>query len=260
MGNPNSYVMTASLVHRVDARVKIAFLLLVSIFIFAAKPLTLSGIALFVILIFLKTGARARTIVLTLKPALPIFIVIIGVHTLFGGGERFAIGDFASLAVGFHKGLLLVARFALLIMASAIITRTSTPLEMSAALEFILAPLRMLSLPVGALAQTISLAIRFFPQLLGDLQDIQEMQKARGMDMKGVPLRRKLHLANSTIVALLDNTIGRIEDIAAAMEARGYGSGAIRTRLHPLRMRNGDYLLLAVMFLLAIISWISVEI
>jgi energy-coupling factor transport system permease protein len=122
---------------------------------------------------------------------------------------------------------------------------TTPPSTLVAALEKLLRPLRIIRVPTQDLAVMVSMALRFVPTFQEEYHRMKTARLARGGDMKGKGLLRKLKTVISIVVPLILSAFRRADDLAAAMEARGYARGP-RTTLRELRMRGMDFAALAV--------------
>ena len=137
-------------------------------------------------------------------------------------------------------------RLIVLILIGSALTLTTPPVALTDALAWLGRPLRHLRIPSDELALTVTIALRFIPTLLAELDTIMRAQRARGADFsKGGPVRRARALV-PVLVPLFVVSFRRADDLALAMEARCYRSGAPRTRLHPLRARPADACLLGL--------------
>jgi len=97
----------------------------------------------------------------------------------------------------------------------------------------------------------VSLALRFMPVLLEELDRIKTAQLARGADFRSGSVIGRARAAASLAVPLIVGAFRRADELADAMEARGYRNGP-RTMLRELRMTVLDSAALAVMgFLIA---------
>ncbi|MCF8053603.1 MAG: energy-coupling factor transporter transmembrane protein EcfT [Deltaproteobacteria bacterium] len=215
--------------HRIDTRVKILLIIAFSAAVFSAGGALLGTLALLVFAALLVAGLDYREVWLSLKPALPIFILIVALHAL------------VDREGGVLVGLLLVCRFSLLLLLSTVFIRTSSPLEITTALEFLLSPLQILRLPVNALAQTLALAIRFLPLLLEEMSQIAEAQHARGARLPSVRFTQRMKQARMMAGALIGGSITRAEGIAEGLVARGYCLEGKRSRLCEPQLRTRDY-------------------
>jgi len=96
----------------------------------------------------------------------------------------------------------------------------------------------------------VSISLRFVPTLLEEVERIKEAQMARGADFASGGLVKKLKKMATLVIPLILCTFRRADELALAMEGRGYHRGP-RTYLHELKFSRVDYAaLFAVMALL----------
>lgn len=148
----------------------------------------------------------------------------------------------------------------LMILIVTILTSTTSAVELTYALEDILNPLRIFRLPVTVWSTTIALGIRFIPSLLDESERIMKAQASRGLDFKNGNLKDKLLSLTSFIVPLFSIAFKKADELANAMEARGYNPRYTRTRYRDYKIFAIDwfvFLLLAI-FLGIVIALITV--
>jgi len=153
---------------------------------------------------------------------------------------------------GVFRGLFLAMRILLLVSTAALLTATTAPVELADGIEDLLSPLKRLRFPAHELAMMITIALRFIPTLHEEAQKITRAQAARGADFsEGGPIRR----ARAMLPVLVPLTIGafrRADELAEAMESRGYRGGEGRTRYRELRFRARDALALVTAALVVV--------
>ncbi|HET6885095.1 MAG TPA: energy-coupling factor transporter transmembrane component T, partial [Rubrobacteraceae bacterium] len=145
---------------------------------------------------------------------------------------------------GLVKGLFLASRILLLVSTAALLTATTAPVALADGIEDLLSPLKKIRFPAHELAMMITIALRFIPTLHEEAQKITRAQAARGADFsEGGPISR----ARALLPVLVPLTIGafrRADELAEAMESRGYRGDEGRTRYRELRFRTRDALVL----------------
>ena len=185
-----------SLVHRLGAGWKLLGLLGLGTLLFAVEAPWLAAGALVLVLALCRMAAiPAKVAFAQIRPALWI-LAILFVAQVF-------LTDAAT-------GLLLVLRFAALILAASLVTLTTRTADLVAVIEKILSPLGRLGIDVEKIGLAISLAIRFIPAIGAIVEEVREAQWARGKD------RNILALAVPVIVRLLKSA----DTIAEAIDAR----------------------------------------
>ena len=101
----------------------------------------------------------------------------------------------------------------------------------------------------------LALTLRYFPDVIRDYQDISVAQQARGLDMsRKEKLGKRIKNVINICVPLIFTTLDRIELISNAMDLRGFGMHKKRTWYCAKKLGWGDYLALAVCFLLLALS------
>jgi energy-coupling factor transport system permease protein len=118
----------------------------------------------------------------------------------------------------------------------------------------LLSPLKKVRFPAHEVAMMMTIALRFIPTLGEEAEKIKGAQAARGADFsEGGPLRR----ARSLVPVLVPLTVGafrRADELAEAMESRGYKGGQGRTRFRELRFRARDALAIGVTVLVLLMG------
>ena len=243
-----SYLPLNSIIHRLDPRAKICAMLLMMIAIFLPAGY-LGYVVLGICIICVSMLAKLKLSFLwrAMKPMLFMltFLLIINLLVVREGSILFTIGSFAIYSGAVSQTLYIVVRLALMIMITTILTATTKPLELTLAIEDLLKPFQVIHVPAHEIAMMISIALRFIPTLIEETQRIMKAQASRGVDMENGKLMEKVRAILSLIVPLFVSAFQRAEDLAYAMEARGYIPNRPRSRYKQLKMRGKDYLLLA---------------
>lgn len=145
-----------------------------------------------------------------------------------------------------------------MIMVTTILTASTKPLDLTLAIEDLLSPLKRFGFPAHEIAMMISIALRFIPTLIDETNRIMKAQASRGVDLKEGSFKEKIVAILSLIVPLFVSSFQRAEELADAMEARGYVPSATRTRYKQLKHGLKDYVTLgSVTILLGVIIWLS---
>lgn len=240
------YYPGTSLLHRLDPRSKIVATVALAIALFvreAFPPLfVFTGVAIIGAVLSRVPGSWFWR---GLKPVLWLVALTVVVQLLFARGEPLAeLGPFAVTREGIETAGLLSLRLIVLVVLGLLLTFTTPPIPLTDGLAWLLRPLRALHVPTEELALMVTIALRFIPTLLGELQTIMRAQRARGADFsRGGPVRRARALV-PVLVPLFIVSFRRADELALAMEARCYEPGQRRTRLHPLHAGLGDAVLL----------------
>jgi len=171
------------------------------------------------------------------------FALIITVVNMFtvSGDVLFELTDFFATRQGLYQGLLLSSRIVLLLLLSLLFVRSTPVAEMVDGIEAFLKPIRRKAGPIIA---TISITLNFVPMLIRTAQRIKTAQIARGAGHSNGFLSQLLFAFSATL-PLFAAAIHSSEQLALAMEARGYSPSAERTYYSRLMMRPLDWLVIS---------------
>ena len=241
------YIPLDSPIHRMDPRAKIGAMLLVLIAIFFPAGWIGYGIIFAAVsVVILLSRLNISYIWKSMKPMLImlLFLLVINVLVIHTGTPLFTIGPVTVYTDAVMQTLYIVVRLLLMIMITTCLTATTKPLDMTLGLEDLLKPFEKIGVPSHEIAMLISIALRFIPDLIDETNRIIKAQESRGVDLKEGKLTERIGAILSLIVPLFVSAFQRAEDLANAMEARGYQPGEKRTRYKVLKMRTPDWILL----------------
>jgi len=154
------------------------------------------------------------------------------------------LGPLAVDAAGLRTGIFFTVRIMLLVTGTSLLTLTTSPVALTGGIERALAPLARVRVPVGELAMTLTIALRFIPTTVEEADRIVTAQVSRGVSFdRGGPLARARAYA-PVLVPLFYQLFRRADALATAMEARCYHGTEGRTRLHEHRMGPSDWAVL----------------
>ena len=252
------YLPLTSIIHNMDPRAKIGAMLLMMVAIFIPAGYTgyiIIGIA--VVLTALLAKLKLSFLWRAMKPMLFMlsFLLIINLLVVRSGDVLITIGSWNIYTDALTQTLYIVIRLALMIMITTILTATTKPLELTLGIEDLLKPFKVIGVPAHDIAMMISRAVRCIPTLIEETQRIMKAQASRGVDMENGKLMEKVKAILSLIVPLFVSAFQRAEELAYAMEARGYIPSRPRTRYKQLKMHGKDValLLLSVLILVGMI-------
>ena len=135
----------------------------------------------------------------------------------------------------------IVLRLINLVLLSSILTFTTSPMDLKNGLESLMKPLKVIKVPTSEIAMMISLVLRFIPTLLEETNKIIKAQASRGADFSESGLRQKMKQIISLLVPMFVVSFKRADDLANAMESRGYVIGEKRTSIDIMKMEFRDY-------------------
>ena len=241
-----------TVVHRLDPRTKLLWLIGYIVALFLANNVT--GYALMLLVLAGESAAakiKPKTLLSGMKPL--IFIVIFtGLLNLFyGSGEPlWQFWVFKITEDGIRRAAFMVLRILLLVCGAFLLTYTTSPLQLTDGLEKLLGPLKKLHVPVSELAMMISIALRFIPTLIEETDKIMSAQKARGASFDTGKLTERAKALIPLLVPLFVSAFRRADELATAMECRCYTTGGGRTRMKVLKYEARDFIALAVIALI----------
>jgi energy-coupling factor transport system permease protein len=141
-----------------------------------------------------------------------------------------------------------------LIYGTSLFLLTTASEEITAGLEDLMSPLRRLKVPVTEIALTLTLALRFIPLVLEEFQNLVRSVRTRAINWKKLGFKRTVNIWMLVAERLLDNLLLRAEQIASAMQVRGFTSpDTHRVEWHQLRLRWLDWMALGVMG----VAWVA---
>lgn len=244
------YTPYNSFIHRMDPRNKVFCLiaLMVAVFIsYSSWELTfiIGGIlAAFVLILLIISHVSIKQLFGSLRAMWFIIIFLLVVNCLVPPQNSiniaFSIGNFPIYWDAILQSLKIILRLVLMISLSMILTATTKPLELTYALEWYLTPLKVIKFPAHEVAMTISIALRFIPTILGEVERIMKAQSSRGVDFKHGKISSRFKAIISLIIPLFISAFQRSEELADAMEARGYDPKQKRTRYRRLSFHFSD--------------------
>ncbi len=250
------YIPTNSIIHRMDPRSKLLLIFGFVIVIFLANNIeTYALLIAYTITITLLTRVPFSYILTGLKPIIMIifFTFLLHIFMTKEGAVLFQWGWITIYEEGLKQGIFISIRFFLLVVMTSLLTLTTTPIEVTDGMESLLQPFKRFSLPVHELALMMSISLRFIPTLMQELEKIMKAQMARGAEFTSGPIWKRLNAVIPLLVPLFINSFRRAEELANAMEARGYRGGEGRTKLRELRWKLSDTLFLLSVILVTII-------
>ena len=247
------YYPADSILHRLDPRVKFLGTLVFIISLFLIK-----GVAGYVfVTIVLATLVRLSKVpfgmmLKGMKAIIFILIITVFFNMLFTPGE--VIFTFWRLTItkeGVFQAFRMAVRLSYLIIGSSIMTLTTTPNQLTDAMENLFSPLKVIKVPVHEISMMMSIALRFIPILMEETDKIMKAQIARGADFESGNLIKRVTNMIPLLVPLFVSAFQRANDLAMAMEARCYHGGEGRTQMKPLRYEKRDYVAYILMLAFA---------
>ena len=250
------YIPGDSFVHRLDSRSKLLFVFAFIIIVFLANNAITYGLLIaFTLVVILMSRIRLYFLINGLKPVIILMVFTFLLHILFTreGDIIFELGFLKVYEEGLKQGIFISIRFLVLVFMTSILTLTTSPISITDGIETLLNPLKKVKLPVHELALMMSISLRFIPTLMDETDKIMKAQMARGSDLSAGPLKDRVKAIVPLLVPLFVSAFKRAEDLATAMEVRGYRGGEGRTRYRQLKWDLGDTFALLSLVVLVIL-------
>ena len=245
------YYESRSVIHNTDPRIKIILLILLIVFIFLAKNSFALGFAVVSVLaVMLITKIPIKLYFKNMKAILPV-LIFTAVLNLFYGESGKVLLSFWKLQIttdGVSRAVFMATRIILLIFISSALTYTTTPNDLTDAIERLLSPLKYVGLKnaVHTLAMMMTIALRFIPTLIEEAEKIMNAQKARGADLENGKLTERVKALIPILIPLLISSVRRAYELAEAMECRCYNGGEGRTRMKQMHLKGRDFAVFGV--------------
>lgn len=242
-----------SVLHRLDARLKLLLMLAFVIFVFFAKNfLSFLYLIFLVVSLTFLSGISFKVILRGLKPILfvSLFTAVINLFWTSGDNLLFEFYFIRIYEEGIWRAIYMIVRIVSLVAGTSILlTYTTSPMDLTDGLENLLNPLKKLHVPVHEFAMMMSLALRFVPTLIEETEKIINAQKARGADFESGNLLSRAKALVPILIPLFISSFSRATDLAVAMECRCYVGGEGRTKMKVMKLTLFDILVFAVILL-----------
>ncbi len=255
--------------HRLDPRVKFAWLMTFLVAPLLANPIWRLGLAGILFLLTLSAAIPLRvwrqqlgwlltlcTFVLMITALTPDGLSVISQprfpetnlilpqpsdynYVLLNKGKFFVTRR--SLELGIRVSTLIFT----LIYSTNLYLLTTAPEEITAGLEELLSPLRNFKLPITEITLTLTLSLRFIPLVLEEIQNLFRSIRTRAINWKKLGIKKSFQIWLLVVERLLENLLMRAEQIAIAMEIRGFTTPEKhRVEWHQLKLIYGDWIAL----------------
>lgn len=243
-----------------DPRAKIVFVIAYIVAIFLADNFYgLAAVTVFLLLVVFLSRVPFGRVLRSVKMILFLIIFTAILNLFFYSGEsayeplvKWGIIKITQESV--VNMIFLSFRLFLLVMGTAVLTLTTTPVALTDGIESLLTPLKWIRFPVHELALIMSIALRFIPTLMDETNRIIAAQKARGANFESGGLIKRAKAVVPILIPLLVSAFRRAEDLGDAMDARCYSGAKGRTKYKKLTFTWRD--LLGLIFIAGLITGI----
>ncbi len=238
-----------SLLHRTDPRIKLLILIEYLVFVLVASSELAAAVSLmFTVFLIAVSGVRFGILIKSVKPLIFVLIFTAVINLFFTTGESEPLVDWKFITIykeGIRNAVMMLLRLLSLVLGSGVlISFTTSPLELTDAIESVLSPLKVIRVPVHEFAMMMSIALRFIPTLIEETNKIISAQKARCADFESGNIFKRIKALVPILIPLFVSAVRRAEELADAMECRCYHGGEGRTKLKVMKSRPRDYVFL----------------
>ena len=237
------YYPSNSVVHRLDARAKLLLTVAFIVMVFLVDNLlAYIPVVVFILLVTLVSRVPVIKVLKSIK-AIIFIVVLMSIINLFANAEGEVYWSWWRLSItsgGVLTAINLALRLIFLVMGSSLLTYTTTPMELTDGMESLMYPLKLIKVPTHDIAIIMSIALRFIPILMEEVDKIMMAQKARGacFDRGGVFKRAKALLP--VLIPLFVSAFRRADELALALDARCYNATPNRTKYKQAKLGWGD--------------------
>lgn len=248
------YYPAKSFVHALDPRTKLLGLIAFIVLLFVSNNFySLAACAAVLFTIIFAARVPVGSVIRSARALIFILIFTSVLNIFFHGGDKILfsryITDWWTITItleGVIFTLFLVFRLFFLVMASSLLTLTTTPVSLTDGIESLLKPLTYVKFPVHELALIMSIALRMIPTLLDETDRIISAQKARGADFESGNIFKRVKALIPILIPLLISALRRAEELGDAMDARCYTGAKTRTKYKKLSFGLRDLAAFAV--------------
>lgn len=249
------YYPVKSVIHKIDPRVKILLLIVYLVIIFLADNfISLGFLLLSIIFTVILSKVPFKTILRSIRAIIfiVIFTSLINVFFNTSGTPLLELGFIKITDKGISSAIFVAIRVFMFVVISSLLTYTTTPTNLTDAIEKLLSPLKLIHVDVHSIAMMMTIALRFIPTLIEEVDKITNAQKARGADIESGGIGKRIKAIIPILIPLFISSFRSASDLAFAMECRCYMGGIGRTRMRQLKTGITD--VWATIFMFAIIG------
>jgi energy-coupling factor transport system permease protein len=214
--------------------------------------------AVLVIVLFTVSRVPGWVILKELRPLLFIVLITLVFQLFTGEGPWITLGPIHISQPGLYSGVFVALRLFFLVIGAATLTLTTTPVELSHAIERLASPLGKIGVPAQEIGMMIMIALRFIPVLVDETDKIIKAQTARGVRFNKGGLFARIRSVIPILIPLFVGIFRRSDELAEAMDARAFRSGVKRTRLKEFVLKPSDITVLLIgLACIAAMAWVG---
>lgn len=241
------YFPMGSVIHKLDPRTKLLFTVVYIVTVFVSNNFVSLFFCLFTgIAVIALSKIPVKTVIKGLKPIL-LIIIITSVLQIAYVKTGVMLIDFWKIQIssgGILTAVFMALRISLLIVMSTMLTYTTSPTSLTNGLDRVFAPFKKIGIDFHTVTMIMTIALRFIPTLIEEVDKIMSAQKSRGANFEQGSIIKRAKALIPLFIPLLFNSIRRAYELANAMTCRCYNGGKGKTTMNALKFSKRDYLAL----------------
>ena len=256
----SKYIPLNTIIHNLDPRAKIFFVIWYLVDIFIAYNVIEFFILFLVLMVTVVLSKTSPVFLVSSVKAISILILFTSlIHLVFNkkGNILYEVLGWKIYSGALLGIVLITVRFVLVVAIMVVFMATTSPTEITSAIEKSLGFLQKVGVPISTFALVLSISLRFIPTILEETNRIINAQVSRGSDFNEGNLIQKIKKFIPILIPLFIATLKRADELATAMEVRGYSTTGVRTKYKVLKYSKLDYLsyiLIIVITILIIVA------
>ena len=237
------YIETNSTIHKLDPRTKIlGIMMFITLLMMSSIWQHYIALAVYTFLLIFLTRIPVLIFLKGIRPLLRIIIFTALLQILFSssGTIYWQWGPFTISEFGLRSAAIVFMRFSLIIMMTSVIGLSTKPLDLTAGMEKLLFPFKLLGFAVQDLAFMMSIALRFIPTLFDEGNRLKKAQESRGMQFDEGNFSERMKKFLPLFVPIFVDSFYRALELANALDVRGYSDSAKRTKFKIMKFNYND--------------------
>lgn len=251
-----------STIHKLDPRTKLLFTVVYIVMVFVSNNFISLFFCLFIgLAIIFMSKIPVKTVIKGLKPILMIITItsVLQIAYVKTGIMLIDVWKIQITSGGVLTAVFMALRISLLIVMSTMLTYTTSPTSLTNGLDRVFAPFKKIGLDFHTVTMIMTIALRFIPTLIEEVDKIMSAQKSRGANFEQGSLMKRAKALIPLFIPLLFNSIRRAYELANAMTCRCYNGGKGKTTMNALKFAKRDYLgVLSVLFVIGAVITLNI--
>lgn len=237
------YYPADSFAHKLDPRTKLILGIVYITAVFLCNSYW-AFLTCFVFLVLSVSVSRIPilSILKSVKAILVILLITVTINLLFytEGEPLFSWWKISITKEGLIFASYMAMRLVFLVVGTSLISLTTTPMSLTDGMESLMKPLKLVKFPVHDVAIIMSIALRFIPTLMEEINKIIMAQKARGASFDSGNLIKRAKALLPILIPLFVSTFRIADELALALDARCYNATPNRTKMKILKFGLRD--------------------